>query len=409
MARGIAPRPAGGAGRPQPARRAAQQRASKTGQQRTQKAGQQRTQKAGQQKAQQAAQRQQRLRLSEQQRRTATKASQQRLRQQQFLHEAHSARREEEAEQRTAAVREQVAQLESILPSGLRRSSQIDLGSLSRKPMDTPFSPGRLATPTPAPEWEEFAPAPGLLSGLWGGQARREREEAAAREAYERARELWKAAEQEREEQLAAAERAHEALLAEKREEAHRYNCRIARVAAGLRDRDPKVVESFLRTVLRRVPLPPGFPRRTEVTYHPEHERVVLRVQLPDRDVVPLANGYEYTESADETQPVPRPEKETRALYRRVLAQVALLVVRDVFEAESRLASVTFHGHVDVAGEGRGRRDYPCLTSLSVDRNKFTQLNLNQVSPEDGLARLEALVSPDPYAYEPVAPAAEPA
>lgn len=172
------------------------------------------------------------------------------------------------------------------------------------------------------------------------------------------------------------------------------YRSRIARVAAGLRDRDPRVVESFLRTVLRRVPLPAGVQRRAEVSHDPHTERAVLRVELPGRSVVPGHSGYEYIESADETRPVPRPAKDAAERYRRVLAQVTLLVVRDVFEAERGLAAVTFHGYL-----GPDRR---CLVHLSTERASFVRLELAALAPMEALAMLDAAVSADPYAYQPV-------
>ena len=108
-------------------------------------------------------------------------------------------------------------------------------------------------------------------------------------------------------------------------------------------------MESFLRTVLRRVPLPAGFPRGGEAYHDPEREWVVVRYGLPERDVIPEVIAYEFDEPTDQLRPVPRPASDAGELYRRVLAQVVLLVVRDVLEAESRLAGVTCYGHVEVA------------------------------------------------------------
>jgi restriction system protein len=394
-------RPAGGGGRaPQPPRRAAQPRTQRATPRRAPGAEQRKTAEQLRQGADQQ------RRAADQQRRSAVRSAQQlRARQhQQFLREAHGVRRKEEAAQLTAEVRGRVAELESILSAGVQRSSVIDLDALHRSPGLPPFDPGPLATPIRQPTLTEFMPW--RIAGLWGGQAGKDRREAAAREAYDRAWEKWESDEEERKEQLAAHERDHEALLAANREEAERYNARIAQVAAGLRMRTPEVVESFLRTVLRRVPLPAGFPRRAEVTYHPEEEeRVTLRMVLPGREILPAISGYEYAESADEIEEIPLPEAEAADLYRDVIAQVVLLVVRDVLEAEPRLGHVTCHGLVDGSPAGdqdSGQTAPPCLISLTVDRDTFATLELDQVSPEHCLRQLDAQVSPDPYTYQPV-------
>jgi restriction system protein len=371
------PRPPSNPGRSQPARRPTQSRTPPTGQ-RTQRVTPLRGPGAEQLRQQQA----------EQQRQAAARATQQqqRLLQQQFLREAHNQRRRAEAQRRTAEVRDRVARLESILAAGLRRSARIDLDALHRTPDGPPFDPGPLGTPAPEPSEEDFAP--GRLAGMWGGKARKERQAAAAREEYERAREQWETAEQERKKKLADAQRGHEALLAESRTEADRYNARIARVAAGLRERDSVAVESFLRTVLKRVPMPATFPRRAAVSHHPFEERAQVRMVLPGPGVIPDISGYEYEPPAAEVRAVPRFEEEIDELYRLVLTQVTLLVVRDVFEADRDLDHVTFHGLVD-------RNGLPCLVTLDVSRDAFEALDLGRTAPEEAGQRLGVALSPD--------------
>lgn len=344
----------------------------------------------------------QRSRLLERQRQEAarTDAQQRLLRQQLALREAHHRQREEEAVRRTAEVQDRVARLEAILATGLTRSARIDLDSLRRTPSVPEFDPGELGRPAPKPVWETYAPRAGLIARL-GGETRRKRREAAARKRYEQAKASWERAERERQRRLAEARRAHEARVAREQEEIERYHARVARVAAGLRDRDPKAVESFLRTVLRRVPLPAGFPRGGQVSHDRDQEWVVVRIRLPERDVVPDVVGYKYVEPTDELKPLPRSEADAAELYRRVLAQVALLTVRDVLDAEPRLSGVTCYGHVEVptGAEGVEQRR---LIGLTADRDTFERLDLLEFPAVEALLKLDATLSPDPYAYVPV-------
>jgi restriction system protein len=84
-----------------------------------------------------------------------------------------------------------------------------------------------------------------------------------------------------------------------------------------------------------------------------------------------------------------------------LVAQVALLVLRHLFDADPDLTSVGFNGHVDATNPGTGQREYPCLISLNVEREAFEQLVLDQAKPEVCLRHLNALVSPHPYELEP--------
>lgn len=401
MARGVPPRGAGGAGRSQPPRRT-------TGGQRggAAKATGRTVGKATQTQRSQA--QLQRTQLVQQQRQAAaqTAARQQQQRQLQAIRDAHAHGRRQEAQRRTAELRQQVDQLESILATGLRRSARIDLETLVRPfPEPEPFDPGPLATPLPEPVWEEFDPDRGMAGNLAsriGGQSRRQRRQEAARAEFEAARQQWQAAQQQRQEQLAAARAAHEEAQAARRREVEAYHDRIARVKAGLAEREPAAVESFLRTVLRRVPLPADFPRRYEVTHDPATERVTVRMVLPDRSIVPAATGYEYRTTVDKLVPVPRPADQAAALYTRVLAQVVLLVLRDVYEAEPVLARVAVHGLLDRVDPGTGQPEFACLVRVDTDRAGFAPLPLAEQAPERLLGELDAELSPDPYAGQPL-------
>lgn len=391
MARGTMPRPPSNPGRSQPPRRSAPAGTPTGGQRTTQRMVPLRGPGAEQVRQQQAQAQQQAAARAAQQ--------QQRLRQAQHLREAQRSQLREQAQQRTAQLHDQLAELASILAAGLQRTARIDLDALPRTPYQPPFDPGPLGTPAPEPVEADFLPRG--LAGMLGGKSRRQRQEAASRAAYEQAREQWESAEQERAQRLAAAQRDHEARLATEREQTEQYNSRVARVAAGLRDRDPAAVESFLRTVLRRVPLPAGFPRRAAVTHHPVEERAHVRMVVPGRDVIPDLAGYEF-EPPDTLRAVPRPDDEIDEHYRLVVAQVALLVVRDVFEADAGLDRVSFDGLVDRADPGPGRPDLPSVVTLDVSREDFEAVDLGQTPPEQAAQRLGTGFAGDVPASAPV-------
>jgi restriction system protein len=211
-------------------------------------------------------------------------------------------------------------------------------------------------------------------------------------------------AEQGRLEELASHKREHEARLAEGRRDVDEHNLRIDGWAEGLRARDKAAVERYLQYVLRRTPLPADFPRQAEVAFSPAAEQAVVRLQLPGRDTVPTVRGYTYVQGRDEVKPMPRPSRDAGDLYRSLVAQVALLVVRDLFDADPALQVVAFNGHVDTTDPATGQRIYPCLISLNVERELFSQLVLDQVRPEVCLRHLNALVSGHPYELEPITP-----
>ena len=51
-----------------------------------------------------------------------------------------------------------------------------------------------------------------------------------------------------------------------------------------------------------------------------------------------------------------------------MVSQIALLYMRDLFEADAALENVELSGHVHATNPATGQREYPCLISFAVDR-----------------------------------------
>jgi restriction system protein len=314
------------------------------------------------------------------------------------------ASRAAEAEQLSREVDERVEQLRTVLTRGLSRSARIGPAQLRRRVAAPALDLGALAYPLSPPDWSQFAPpAPSTLGRMFAG-ARYEQKLSEARQAFEAAHARHAQAETERQRQVANARAAHAAQVAELQKQVDEHNRTVDAALGRAQARDQDAVEWCLSLVLAAVPLPSDFPRTAEVTYRPRGEQTVVRFELPGPAVVPATRAVQYVQTKDEMRELARPPKETGELYRLVVSQVALLCLRDVFQADPAVNSVAFNGHVWATNPATGKREYPCLISLSVERSSFEELVLADVRPEVCLRHLRALVSPHPYDLDPIKP-----
>ncbi len=132
---------------------------------------------------------------------------------------------------------------------------------------------------------------------------------------------------------------------------------------------------------------PEGLPRQVSATFEAPERRLVLNWELPPFSVVPEAAAVRYMPTADRDKELPRPVTERRAAYRDLLAQCLLLVLREVFGADSfdLLESVVLNGFVDDTDPATGHRTPVFLATAMVSRADFTAVNLAQVNPVDCL------------------------
>lgn len=311
----------------------------------------------------------------------------------------------EHVQQLSVAAEQSVERLASILHHGLDRPPGLDLSTLLRRDSPPPLNLGAIGLPAPPPVWEDYAPQePGVLGAMLGGRARHRIRVAEARKEFDRAKRRYDQDETDRLRDVADATARHRVAAREHEAARAEHNERIEVVRSGLAIRDRMSVEAFLELVLARTLLPAEVPHQAEVAYTARGEQVVVRFELPSVEVVPVVVSYSYIGTTGEVREKKRAATDIKQLYLSVVSQIALLYMRDLLEADPALENVELSGHVHAVNPATGQRDFPCLISFAVDRDRYTGLNLRDVTPAACLKYLNALVSKHPHAVEPVTP-----
>ncbi|ONK12966.1 restriction endonuclease [Streptomyces sp. MP131-18] len=317
--------------------------------------------------------------------------------------------REAGARRLTEELDARVAELSGLLAAGC--DAPVFRAEALMKAEDIePFHPGALGEPVPMPE-------PGWYRTQRDGwtfrAGRRAQAEADAQARFERDWHAAQAAEAERQRKLADYQRQYDhwaqAQLAEVRQ--HNEGVRRLREGLGRGDADA-VVEFFSAALYAAAAWPDDFPRRVEASFDTAGRRLVLDWELPKYAVVPGTKAVRYVASADEERETARPAAQRRVLYRDVLAQSMLLVLRDLFTADATgaLRSVVLNGFVDDHDPVTGRRTQLVLATATVPRASFEELDLARVNAVDCLVDgLGGRLSARPDQYAPVPPGPRPA
>ena len=305
------------------------------------------------------------------------------------------------AESRTAEVAamnadlaDTLAALDGVLAATLDVDNYFDLDQL-KNPTDL----GRLAIPEQPPVEASFLPAaPGGLSRMLGGRTRHEEQLRAARARYEQACADHAERERSRRAALAQAE-------ADNRQRAADVDALRRDLAAAV----PQAVVTYIDLVLNASPYPEGFPTHWRLAFVPESRQLVIEYDLPGIEVVPTVKAYRYAKASDTITETTRPQSQVKAQYASVIAQTALRVVDEVFEADraGHIDAIVVNGMVDTTDPATGRSVRPCLLTLRTTRETFGELDLGRVDPAACLRHLGAGVSRNPEELAPVRPVLE--
>ncbi|HEX3958114.1 MAG TPA: restriction endonuclease [Trebonia sp.] len=323
---------------------------------------------------------------------------------------ADAAARDSEAATKTLTIERRVEELNDLLRASLRRDPRVDLSSMRRRVSLGSPDLGQLEVPLPAPRWADFEPAPpSWTQRMLGGQRRHEAEISSAREEFSRAQEDHKRRETDRQRAVAAARRRQQRELAQEELKVTEYNSHLDEISGGLRRNDRLAVSEYLQMVLDRSPYPPGFPSRRSAGYVPESSLAAVEWYLPQVEIVPEQKLFRHIKARKTVEPSPRPLPEVRRIYQSVIAQIALRVLREVFDSTSdqTVSTVVFNGRVDSIDPLTGQRIQPHLITLRATREQFRRLVLNEpkFNPVECVRRyFFADISPHPDELIPVEP-----
>lgn len=324
--------------------------------------------------------------------------------------QAAAADRDEQATAETRKIDKRVERLESLLRSSLARDPRIPIASLRRRVDLPPPDLGAYAAAEPAPVWADFEPEPPRgLSRVLGGRQRYEIDLEEAEYAFAQAQQQHRNRETARQRKIVDLRRAHERKVATAQREVAEHNARIEAMASGLTHGDRHAVSQYMEVVLRNSPYPSDFPNERHAGYVPESSLLAVEWYLPPVDVIPEHKSFRHIKTRKAVEPTPRPAAEIRQLYQRVIAQIALRTLREVFDADpgGLISTVVFNGRVHAVDPATGQRVQPHLITLRATREQFAPLVLSEpkFKPVECVRRhFFADVSPHPDELVPVEP-----
>src|SRR5947209_4157025 len=166
--------------------------------------------------------------------------------------------------------------------------------------------------------------------------------------------------------QDAADKATYDRKVTEQRAKTAARNAYVTSRQAAFAARDPEAVQWFAGCVLRASRYPDGFPRDYRVTYVPQPRCLEVDLQLPAREAVPAVRAYRYVKTRDAVDPVPRAESEISQAHERLVANVALRALHELFAAlpADLVQAVELTGWVATTDRATGTPVRPRLIDL---------------------------------------------
>ncbi|MQA27504.1 MAG: restriction endonuclease [Micromonosporaceae bacterium] len=323
--------------------------------------------------------------------------------------EAYVKGRGDETANLTADVDRRMNELGSVLAVVVEQPARgLDFQGLKKAPPRIALDLGADAQPIPPPSWGQFAPAPpGLISRMFGGEARYARDRAVAQQRHAAAVEQHRHAEGARQARVVVARKRHAAEKAAAAASVAKQHAEMDRFEAAVKSRDRHAVSRYFQLVIDQLKDLRGFPKERRAGYVPESSLLALEWRLPNVEIVPDKKAFRYVKTRDAIESTVRPVAEIRKTYQQLVAQIALRALYVVFGADAHqlVSTVVFNGMVRAIDPSTGQTIERCLITLRATRDQFEQVVLRHVDPVACVRKYFAAdVSPHPEELQEVPP-----
>lgn len=320
--------------------------------------------------------------------------------------------RQSEARSMNEDLENQVASLEGLLIAGMDGRVSVDFESMLEVPVSIEKAYGGLNEPLKAPDpkkflvWKPFWFLM-LIPFIRDWYARRV---GLARDALNAAEDEYRRREAERVERLQAVEEDIQQKQDAENKRVQQKNQEVLDWKEGCAEGDPNALASYFTLLLSNSAYPDGFPKKAKVAYSISSKQLLVNYFMPEiGKVIPFVRQYKYVKSTDEITSSAQPEKQRRAWYSSVVAQVAIRSIHEIFRSEyaKHVDTIVFNGYVEALDPATGRMVSPCLLSVRTTRPRFDELDLRYVDPVACLQQLQAAFSRSPAELSPVRPILE--
>jgi restriction system protein len=334
----------------------------------------------------------------------------------------HLEAQESEVEARNSQLTSLLNDIDTVLSWTLGFDDHVDLEKLRREAEHPEFSsPHEKPIPAPAPITAPPEPTftePPAPSGLvLFGKKKHAAAVAEARAVFETKHAKWQAqaaevpmkqlaamqahqaAEAERQAKLAADRATYDAQCQERQAAVDAQNAQLDQLIAKHAAGDQTGVEEYFAIVFSNSVYPDGVEVEVDHSFHPEEKELEVTLTVPDPASFPTVRAYKYVKAKDEITETSQTQKEQRDRYNAFVHGVVLRTLHEVWESDrlghvATIALTASTTHIDPA---TGQPVSTPLIAVAADRATFDGIDLAQVTPQETLKHLKAVVSKNPH------------
>lgn len=149
--------------------------------------------------------------------------------------------------------------------------------------------------------------------------------------------------------------------------------------------RNSEGIEWYFKILLNKIALPFKYKRSIEIEYNVTNKTLIVDILLPEISDIPNVKNVSYVKARNILKNTYYSESYLKKKYESVIYQIVLQTLHYIFyvsDGNSIIDFVILNGKIDTIDKSTGKNIKPYILSVSVSRNAFEEIDLENVDPK---------------------------
>lgn len=165
-------------------------------------------------------------------------------------------------------------------------------------------------------------------------------------------------------------------------------------------------IEKYFEYVLEKSKFPDGFVKNYEIQYLPEKKTLIVSYYLPNADDIPKTVQHKYVSTRNQIDEIKLTDKKFDKFYNDIVYMCCLRTLEEIFKSDDQnnIENIVYNGWTKYTDKSTGQDAESCIITVDVDKDKFSNINLDNVVYKECIKGLKGIFAPSMLSLTPVVP-----
>lgn len=166
-------------------------------------------------------------------------------------------------------------------------------------------------------------------------------------------------------------------------------------------------IERYIELLLGEIEFPFDYCIESSTEYNPDNKEIIVELFLPSMEDIPKLKSVSYIKTRKEFKETNFTDSYIRKKYDNIIYQIVLICLEDIFfigKQYGYIENTVINGRIDTIDKATGKKIQPCVLSLSINNESFSEVNIDAIDPKVWFKSAKGVSAASIASITPIAP-----